>query len=257
MDVKVADKKNGSLTLVISDIKPSMINSVRRAIVSEVPTLSIEDVDFLENSSSLFDEIIAHRLGLVPIVTDLKVLNFQHECVCKGEGCPSCTLKLTLEKEGPCTVYSDDLKSEDKKMKPIKGIPIVKLGRGQRLVLEATAILGKGKEHAKWQPANVGYKNFPQVEVSTQCIDCSECVDACPVKILESKGKKVKVTDVEKCILCNSCVEVCDQDAIKVTPTEGKYIFNIESFGALEPDEIFRSACTILEEKAKALSGML
>jgi DNA-directed RNA polymerase subunit D len=257
MDVKVAEKKDGSLTLVISDIKPSMVNSVRRTIVSEVPTLSTEDVDFFENSSSLFDEIIAHRLGMVPIVTDLKVLNFRDTCGCKGEGCPSCTLKLTLEKEGPCTVYSDDLKSEDKKMKAITGIPIVKLGKGQRLVFEATAILGTGKEHAKWQPATVGYKNYPSVKVSAKCIDCGDCVDACPVNILESKGKKIKVTDVKKCILCNSCVEVCDQDAITVTPTEGKYIFNIESFGALEPDEIFRNACTIMEEKAKALEGLL
>ncbi|NOZ76978.1 MAG: 4Fe-4S dicluster domain-containing protein, partial [Euryarchaeota archaeon] len=117
--------------------------------------------------------------------------------------------------------------------------------------------LGSGKEHAKWQPATVGYKNYPAIRVTKDCVDCGDCVDACPVNILESKGKKVRVTDAQKCILCNACVEICDMDAITVRPTKGKYIFTIESFGALEPDEIFRSACSVMEEKTRALESLL
>ena len=158
MKVKVAKKGKAFVEVVLEDVNASIANALRRVMLSEVPCLAIEDVTFLENTSSLYDDTIAHRLGLVPIRTDPTLFNFREKCTCGGAGCASCTLKLTTEKEGPCTVYSHDLKPEDPKLKPQEGIPILKLGNGQKITLEAEAILGMGKSNAKWQSAIVSYK---------------------------------------------------------------------------------------------------
>ena len=108
--------------------------------------------------------MIAHRIGLIPLTTDLKSYNMMSECKCKGAGCASCTVKLTLRAQGPCTVYSSDIKTKDPEIKPISGkMPIVKLLEGQEIELEATAILGQGKIHSKWAPGLVYYK-MPNVD---------------------------------------------------------------------------------------------
>ncbi len=257
MKVEVLSKKEDSLVLVLSDADVSFANALRRAMLAEVPTLAIEEVTFIENTSPLYDEIIAHRLGLVPIKTDLKAFNLRSECKCEGKGCSSCTLKLTLSASGPCTVYSHDLVSEDSKLKPIEGIPIVKLGKGQKLTLEAEAILGTGKMHAKWQPAVVGYKYYPEIEISEKCDGCEACAAACPKNILSVVKKKARVSDETICTLCNACVEACDLDAIKVRGNERKLIFTIESSGALKPEEIFNKAGEIVQSKAEQLAELL
>jgi DNA-directed RNA polymerase subunit D len=251
---------NNSLTLVLKDIDPSTANAIRRTILADVPTLAVEDVQITENSSSLYDEIIAHRLGLIPIKTDVKLFNFRDSCKCKGKGCPSCTLTLTLDvecKKNFLTVYSQDLKSADPKLKPVEGIPIVRLGKGQKITLSADAILGTAKEHAKWQPAVAGYKYFPIIKISKKCTNCKECVDACPVNILKFVKGKITITDKKACTLCNSCAEVCEEDAITVSGDNTKFIFKIESQGAIPSKEIFKIACETLEGKAKELSKLL
>ncbi len=256
MEVKILEKDKTSLSFILGDVDASLANAIRRAVISEVPALAIENVDFLENTSSLYDEIIAHRLGLIPIKTDLEIFNFREECSCKN-GCSKCTLKLSLSKEGPCVVYSHDIKSEDSKLKPIEGVPLLKLGKAQKISLEAEAILGRGKEHAKWQPGVVSYKYYPEIEITDKCDLCGECITACPRNILSIAKKKVKVLDEKKCILCNSCVEACELDAIKVRGNDKKFIIKIESTGALKPEEIFSKSCEILQEKAKKLRTLL
>lgn len=257
MKVEVLSKKENSLVLVLSDVDVSFANALRRAMLVEVPTLAIEEVTFVENTSPLYDEIIAHRLGLVPIKTYLKALNLRSECKCEGKGCASCTLKLTLNVAGPCTVYSHDLKSEDPKMKPVENIPIAKLGSGQKLVLEAEATLGMGKRHAKWQPGVIGYKYYPEIEISEKCDGCEACVAACPKNILSVVKKKAKVSDETICTLCHACVEACELDAIKVKGNDRKYIFTIEGTGALEPEEIFNAAGEIIQTRAEQLAELL
>src|SRR5207247_1655611 len=76
-------------------------NALRRVLVADVPKMAIEDVEFhlgpiraedgkeYESVSPLFDEMIAHRLGLIPIPTDLGLYNRREGCPnCHGEGCP-------------------------------------------------------------------------------------------------------------------------------------------------------------------------
>jgi len=93
------DEKAAKFTL--SGATPAFANSLRRAMISEVPSLAIEDVRIYDNTSALFDEMLAHRLGLIPLKTDLSIHVPVQECGCGGVGCPICTATYTLSVEGP------------------------------------------------------------------------------------------------------------------------------------------------------------
>jgi len=158
MDIKVLNREQDTLRFVLSDVSPAFANAIRRIILAEVPVMAIDDVMILENSSVMYDEILAHRLGLIPVTTD-PTYNLPEECTCKSElGCEKCRASLSLEIEASDpveVVYSSNLKPENPEVKPVSDkIPIVKLAQGQRVKLEAYARLGRGRDHAKWQPAS-------------------------------------------------------------------------------------------------------
>jgi DNA-directed RNA polymerase subunit D len=256
--MKISDVKLGKTNckMVIEDTTPYFVNSLRRVILSEIPKLAVSYVTIYDNTSALFDEIIAQRIGMIPLPTRLDLLGFKEDCACEGKGCPNCTVLYTLSKEGPCTVYSSDLQPQDKSWAPVDGnIPIIKLTEGQRIILEAEANLGRGKDHAKWQVAHgVGYKYFPIIEIDEKkCNLCNKCVEACPKKILEIKNKKLTIKDIEECTLCKSCVENCDQDAIKVRGDETKFIFKFETDGSLSAKEVLEEALEILSNRYKEI----
>ena len=255
MEVEVLDKdeKNNAVLFLVKNSSPYFMNAIRRIIVEEVPTLAIEDVEFRENSSALYDEMIALRLGLLPIKTDLKSYELPEKCSCKGAGCAKCQLKLHLrvkaDKDG-VVVRAKDLKSKDPKAKPVFGeMPIVKLMKGQALELEAVAVLGKGKEHSKWSPAHVYYKNVPIIEIGN-VKNPDEVVSNCPVGVFEIKGGKlaVKKDKLYDCNLCNACVDISN-GAVKVEPDEKNFVFYVESFGQLSVKEILKQAVDELNEK--------
>jgi len=157
---KLLEETGNSVTLQLEGVDRSYANAVRRFCIAEVPSMAIDDVVILENSSVLYDEILAHRLGMVPIKTDLGRYVLPEKCDCGSPlGCNKCRVLFVLEatgKEKVTTVLSGDLVSEDREIRPTsESIPILKLARGETVKLEAYARLGKGKEHAKWQPCTV------------------------------------------------------------------------------------------------------
>ena len=159
MEIEILEKSDDFMKFSIKGIGDGLANALRRTMMMEIPTLAIEWVDFIKNDSSLNDEIIAHRLGLIPLTFDKKAYNLPQECKCGGKGCSLCQVKLSLKKKGPGMVFSGDLKSRAKDVKPkYDNIPIVELSDGEELELEAIAQLGFGKDHAKWQGAIVGFK---------------------------------------------------------------------------------------------------
>ncbi len=257
MKVKVKEKKGNSITLILDGSDPSFANTLRRAIITDVPSLAIEDVRILENTSPIYDEILAHRLGLIPIPTDLTLYNTRNECKCKGKGCPNCTVTFSVEKKGPGMVLSQDLKADDSKLKLPKGIPILKLGKNQNIALEAEAVLGTGKDHAKWQPALAAYRYYPTVEIGPECSNCKKCVDICPTNVFAMPKGKMKVVNLEACILCNACVEVCEGGDLKVNGQDDKFIFKVEGTGAIDPKTVFNTACDIIAGKSKELKALL
>ncbi|MCW4046894.1 MAG: DNA-directed RNA polymerase subunit D [Candidatus Bathyarchaeota archaeon] len=259
MKIEVLEKNDTNLRVVVKEADVPLMNALRRMALAEVPSMAIDEVVMIENSSILQDEIIAHRLGLTPLKTDLNSYKLPEECECKSEfGCPLCRVTLTLDadaKEGTRTVYSGELVSENPDIVPVSDkIPIIKLAKGQKLKLEAYARLGKGKDHAKWQPVSMcAYKYYPQIEVSTEdCGDCgAKCVDICPKKVLTMKENKVEVRELLACTLCMDCVEACPKEPkpIKVGWEKNAFIMNIESTGALPPERVLQEATKILDKQ--------
>lgn len=155
--VEVVEKSDERIVIRFNNIPRQYVNSLRRLAISEVPTLAIDDVVILENSSVIHDEAVAHRLGLVPLRTTPGKFVMPHECDCKSTlGCSKCRVLLVLDSEAnekTLVVTSGELVSEDELVKPVsKDIPIIVLAPNQKLKFEAYARLGIGKDHAKWQP---------------------------------------------------------------------------------------------------------
>ncbi|MDD5650980.1 MAG: DNA-directed RNA polymerase subunit D [Candidatus Nanoarchaeia archaeon] len=254
MEIKLLEKNQNKVTFVLKGIDHVFANTLRRLMTVEVPTIAIDEVNFYKNSSPLYDEIVAHRLGLIPLKTDLKSYTLPEECSCKGEGCAKCKLNITLNCNGPCTVYSKDLKSQDPKIKPIyDDMPIVKLDKDQQLEFEATAKLGKGKEHIKFSPALVFFRSYPEIIIKKD-INAAKCVKSCPKDLFEMKDKKITIKDVTKCDLCEACVEACGSDAIEIKGSDKDFIFEVEAWGQLSPKEIMDEALNILDEKLDEFS---
>src|SRR2546428_416601 len=127
MKVKVLAKADESMRLLLEETEPAYANALRRVLVSDVPKMAIEDVEFhlgpiraddgkeYESVGPLFDEMIAHRLGLVPIPTDLALYNRREDCpTCHGEGCPNCTIIYSVNKRGPGVVTSAKFREQFK-----------------------------------------------------------------------------------------------------------------------------------------------
>jgi DNA-directed RNA polymerase subunit D len=160
MKMKILKKNKDEISFAIEEINHNFANELRRIMISELPTMAIEIVDFRKNDSALPDELVANRLGQIPLTFDKKAYNTPDECECKGKGCSRCQVELVLKNKGTGMVYSGDLKSKAKDVQPVfDKIPIVELFEpNDEIQFEAIAQLGNGRMHAKWQAAIVGYK---------------------------------------------------------------------------------------------------
>jgi len=267
MQVEFARIDNDSARFVLSGATPAFANALRRAMIGEVPTLAIEDLRIYDNSSVLFDEILAHRLGLIPIRTDLTRFVKQDKCSCEGAGCPLCSVTFTLSVEGPRIVYSGDLISDDPDTRPVHDdIPIVKLFEGQKVVLEARAVLNSGTEHAKWQATTAcGYKTYPIITIAENCDACGMCIDECPRGVLELKGRRAQVVDgkLEECSLCKLCEKAClttgigQEPAISIGSDTSRFIFVVESDGSLPVPTIIEKGLEYIRNQSTDLADTL
>jgi DNA-directed RNA polymerase subunit D len=125
------------------------------------------------------------------------------------------------------------------------------MAKDQKIFLEAIARLGRGLDHAKWQPVStVSYKYYPIVKFNEKnCTYCTDCVEVCPRDIIKIENGKIFAQNVMDCILCNQCVDACETDAVFVSTTGEDFIFTIESTGALNNKEILYKALNILDKK--------
>lgn len=270
MDIELVEIFPNSVKFILSDVSLAFANAIRRLALAEVPSLVIEDVYVLRNTSPLFDEFIAHRLGLIPLKYDVDDLdlNFRDKCDCGGIGCNLCTVTLMLSKETDnqtnAVVYSGDLVSAQEGVEPITTkIPIVKLGPNQALELECMAQLGIGKEHAKWQPVSaMGYQKFPILEINkAKCTNCLACIEACYRGVYQKIGDEVQIVNPLSCTLCNYCLDFCKPEAIKIGSDSSKVIFSFETNGGIPPSKILSKTGEILltniDEFKKTLESSL
>ncbi len=257
MDIDIKNSDEGKIILVIDGVDVPFVNALRRICMVEVPTMAIEAVNIYKNDSHIFDEVLAHRLGLVPLKTDLESVIPRDECDCEDH-CPRCSVTLLLKEKGPKTVYSGDLTSQDSQVVPVHdSIPLLKLRGDEEVELEAVAQLGTGLEHAKWQATtSSAYKYYPLITVDPEkCEACAQCAQECPRGILEfdEKKNKILVVDPENCSMCRTCVKDCEMGAITVEGQEDKFIFKIETDGSLKPEEVISTACDILADKSEKI----
>ena len=238
--------------------------------LSEIPVMAVDEVIILKNDSPLYDEILAHRIGMIPLTTDLVTYKLPQECECGGLGCPLCQVSLTCEinneSNAPIMVYSGDLKSNDPKIVPVNNeIPIVKIDKNNKLIIEAYANLGIAKDHVKWQAvSNVFYRFYPEIDFDdNKCANCPDkCIVSrmCPKKLYDFSNKKKPslVEDYWKtCDLCRSCEDNCPEKAIKTTWKENMYIFSIESDGVLPFNELIKKTFEIFLEKIQEFTENL
>lgn len=244
MELKLISKEKDKLAFLIKDTNPAYVNSLRRLIMTEVPTLAIDEIEIKQNSSVLYDEMLAHRLGLIPLKTDLKSYNLKEE----GQKGTMYEVLLTLKAAGPKIVYASDLISKDKKVVPVyPEMIIVKLGESQELDLIAKAVLGKGKWHTKFSPGIAFYNAYPKIEIKNPA-KAADAAKICPTNVYRVENKKLKVHDLEKCDLCMACVEAFPND-ISVEGSKKDFIFRVESFGQLKAKEMVEEALNIFNSK--------
>ena len=175
--VKIIEESDDKIKILLADTDRALVNSIRRSLISDTPKMAIETVRFemgtieqedqvWETTGPLPDEVIAQRLAMIPIPTRHEEFHFQHECpncaelVEEDRGCPMCTMIYTCKafgsKEGTMVTAKDLNYLGDSSLEIpelYKSIAITKLFNGQMVEFYATAIMGRGRDHAKWSPA--------------------------------------------------------------------------------------------------------
>ena len=150
MSLEIINENEQRISVKIKGIPLQYANALRRICLNGVPIYAVESIDVFENSSVLADEGIAHRVGLIPLKTDLSA---------SKDGNENDKIMLTFDSgisDETRTVLSGDFKSQDNNVIPTSNdIPIVTLAPGQSVKFEAYARLGRGTEHARWNSANV------------------------------------------------------------------------------------------------------
>ena len=262
MKIDVVELNQTNAVFDVRDVTVSFLNAMRRTLLSDVPKMAIDDVTIYDNTSALFDEMVSHRLGLLPVPTDLNLFVPRAECTCEGEGCPNCTILYTLSKEGPGTVYSGDLvPAADAKFRIVDTkIPIVKLLEGQRVMLEAGAVMGRGRQHAKWQAVTAcGYTEYPTVKIGAGAIPAAtleKISKTAPPDSVVVEGNTIRVVDpVKAAPYLRSVKPLYDLETVELGREVNRYLLTIETDGALDPVAAMRKSMSIVMEKLREVEA--
>eukprot|EP00386_Alphamonas_edax_P016032 GDKI01049012.1.p1 GENE.GDKI01049012.1~~GDKI01049012.1.p1 ORF type:complete len:392 (+),score=109.76 GDKI01049012.1:119-1177(+) len=263
-------------------IDAPLANAFRRLMLSDVPTVAIETVHMHLNTGVIQDEVLSHRLGLIPLKINPDMLKDRRE---NGEMTEENTIKFTLQKRcesGVLSIYSGDLKWEplsDTQLKKFKDAPpqpvidnilITKLKPGQEVHCELFCEKGIGRVHAKWSPVcTASYRlkpviAFPKGEVTGK--DAEELVSLCPMKVFDledlapghrSGDSTVAVAARPRhCTSCRACFERFP-DRVEVNKIKNHFIFSVESTGAIPAAVIFDKAIGVLIDKCERTRGVL
>ena len=262
MNTKIVSLNEDTIRFLVDGVNAAFANSLRRTMVAEVPIMTVEDIFYFDNSSIVPDEVLAHRIGFVPLTTDLDNYVLPEECDCEAElGCPKCRAGLTMDieaKDDTVTVYSGDIVPEDPSIAPVsKRIPLAKLAPGQAIKFEAYAQLGQGKVHAKWSPVSMCvYQNVALVDVEDEAAT-KECLDACGDDVAVIEGSVLKVIDIQGFERCRRCRELVRHEEIMRGLKKDEFLFTVESTGGLPPERIVKEAVKMLKQKLSTLRGKI
>ena len=281
--IEILEETENHVSLLLKETDRAFANAMRRTVMSNVPKMAIHRVRFelgtitdsqtgetYESIGALPDEVIAHRLAMVPIPT------FHDEfCFLEDDpgnaglpreewGTPAsqiiyhCSARGTPE--GHLVTAGDlNVLGEDKLQIPelYRDIPITKLFAGQYLEFYAYAVLGVGSDHTKWSPVSgVSFKSrkIATLEKPTKAkvlwdLDLS-------IKKSDFKNKKLEdVHMVEKLIedmhhVGAGTARIDDfADAITLEDVPGEYLFSFDTDGSMTPRTAFAMACKSLSSR--------
>jgi len=251
------ERKKNKISFLVKNSDEVFTNTIRRLILEEVPTLAVEDLEIKDNGSALYDEMLGLRLGLVPIKTDLKSYELKERCKCQGAGCAKCELKMTLKASKKGYVYAEEVQSADPECTFVyPKMPITKLLSKQKIDIVMTAVLGQGKNHAKWIPGLPMYRREPVIKVNGKVADPEKIVSSCPQGIFVVKGNSVEVVK-DKIYDCSDCQQCVDLDKNISLEDSGDFIFTLESWGQLSCKEILTQSAEILIEKIEEMEKLI
>jgi DNA-directed RNA polymerase alpha subunit len=274
------------LSFSMHNIAPPTANMLRRLILTEVPTMAFDRVLIHANDGVVLDELLSHRLGMCPIAADPAAFEYITENNFTWETAAAThVLKFELDvtasrdpAAAPITpVYSGDLKwvpmagQEAMNVRLVQDdILLAKLGRGQRIKLEAYAIKGLGLVHAKWAPvAACWYDLATEVALTEPIVGAAakELKALCPMGVFDVEtvdGKQqARVKKAGKCTLCRECIRPPAQTgstdfSTKVTVSKNKtaLTFTVESLGQYDaPEDVVRAALTLFAERCRSLQA--
>ncbi|MBS3084564.1 DNA-directed RNA polymerase subunit D [Candidatus Pacearchaeota archaeon] len=230
--------KNSDEKLVFTlKTSENLANAIRRS-VGLIPAMAIDEVEISRNDSPLYDETLAHRIGLIPL---------KHEKAWK-EG-SILKFKIDSKKEG--TVYSGDLKGEFKVV--YEKIPLTILSSGQELKMKGKTRMGTGKEHAKFSPGIIFYRDVTEIALDSEYE--KEIKSSFPENEIKAKGAKITLKDDQEKTVLDFCEGLAQKDKKKIEVKEtDELLFIIESFGQMKAEEIFKKAVEILKKDLKEIT---
>ena len=227
------------------EIEESLANAIRRS-VQEIPTLAVDEVEIIQNDSVIYDEVLAHRIGLIP----LKMDGTMHEKNKKGKKDEGMLFeaKLKLSKKGPCTIYSGDLSGGTEVV--YKNMPLTLLRKNQEIELVATAVLGKGIEHVKYSPGILFYREFYEASPKKGKNINKEFLEEFSNTIItpDTEGEELEF-EMYKLQNGKTIGEAYSEFKEDITVNKGTgLMFFIESFGQMEAEEILKNAVEALKK---------
>ncbi|WP_225333866.1 DNA-directed RNA polymerase subunit D [Halomicrobium urmianum] len=252
-EVEFVERSDRAARFLVRGITPAFANGIRRAMIADVPTFSVDTVRVIENSSVMFDEQIGLRLGLVPLTTDLDDFEVGDE------------VTLSLDVEGPETAYSGDIVSNDPLVEPADdNVPIIDLKDGQRLEVEADAVLDRGREHAKHQGGvAVGYRHLQTVEVVGDAGEFGDDEPQILRGVIEEQAAEHVDPEVDPdaengdLVLTdefdNDLTNRYPEKELAVTDVENAFVFHVETDGSFTVEELTLRAVETIRDRADEL----
>ena len=213
-----------------AEMDETIANSIRRYI-NHVPTLAVDEVEISKNDSALYDETVAHRIGLVPLKME------------KIGAKKDLELKMNVKREG--SVYSGDLVGNPKVV--YDNMPLTILSAGQEIQLSATVTSGTGAEHAKFSPGMMYYRHVSKISLDK---DLSEEIAKLNLaNEIQTKGNKIVLVDDKKKEVLDVCEGVAKKNgkSAEVETTED-IILTLESFGQMPVGDIFVNSIGVLKK---------
>ena len=276
--IKIASKTKDTIEFYLTETDLSFANSLRRIILAEVPTMAIDMVSVQANTSPLFDEFIAHRLGLIPLVSNnIDKYEYSLKCTCK-EGCEKCKVDFKINVK--CTEEKINVTTKDIiplnpncSVIPVdfdKPIVIAKLKKNQVLNMTMTAKKGIGKEHAKWSPvSSCVLQQVPEIEFvdkgdffeKLEISQKQDFVSSCPRGVfkMDNENGSIEVIKLMDCNFCDECKLKIEElggnprNVIQIQPKPKNFYFIVESTGALTPEKIVLEGFKSLKEKLNSI----